>query len=269
MPELPEVETIVRDLREDIVGKTITGVQFLTRSVWRFKAPKPIKLIGARIAGLGRKGKNILVYLSNGNVLIVHLKMTGRLTAETWDAPVKKHTHFVIDFEVGQLRFNDIRRFGYLDLVREDKLGEVDYLASQGPDALDIPRDEFVRLVRAKKRMIKPLLLDQCFIAGMGNIYSDEALHLAGIDPMKVSSSLSAARAGRLYDTMIDVLEKAIASRGSSVDDYVDARGNKGSYQDHHLVYGREGEPCKRCGRPIKRLVIGSRSAHFCPRCQK
>jgi formamidopyrimidine-DNA glycosylase len=269
MPELPEVETIVRDLRQAIVGKTITAAAFLTRSVWRVKPPKPIQFIGSRIAGIRRKGKNILIYLSNGNVLVVHLKMTGRLTCDVWNAPVVKHTHFIIDFDDGQLRFNDIRRFGYLDLVREDRLGEIDYLAAQGPDALEIRRDEFIKTVRSRKRMIKPMLLDQTFIAGMGNIYGDEALYLAGIAPKRVSSGLSAARAGRLYDAMIEVLEKAIASRGSSVDDYVDGRGNKGSYQEHHLVYGREGEPCKRCGRPIKRLVIGSRSAHFCPRCQK
>jgi formamidopyrimidine-DNA glycosylase len=269
MPELPEVETIIRDLREDIVGKTVTAVSYITRSVWRQKPPAVKVFLGSRIVGLNRKGKNILIYFSNGQVLIIHLKMTGRLTYENWDAPLKKHTHFLMDFDSGQLRFNDIRRFGYLDTVREDKLAGIDYLAAQGPDALEISRDNFIKLVKSKKRIIKPLLMDQSMIAGMGNIYTDETLFLAGIHPKRVSSGLSRDRIGRLYDAMLKILKKAIAARGSSVDNYVDARGEKGSFQDQHFVYGRTGEPCKKCGRLIKRISLGGRSTHFCTHCQK
>jgi len=269
MPELPEVETIVRDLRSEIVGRKICGARFLTRSVWRRRNPSARLLTGAHITALGRRGKNILVFLSNDHVLIIHLKMTGRLTLESRETPIKKHTHFIIDFEKGQLRFNDIRRFGYLDLVKKDGFLEVSYLRALGPDALEISRDDFMGLLKSKKRIIKAFIMDQSMIAGMGNIYTDEALFCAGIHPKRVSSTLSRIKAGNLYSAMRDVLEKAIAARGSSVDDYVDGKGERGSFQDQHFVYGREGEPCKRCGRAIKRIIIGSRSTHFCPGCQR
>ena len=269
MPELPEVETIVRDLRRDLIGQKIESVRFLNRTVWRKRAPSQKEIVGATVDRVERRGKHILVFHSNGRVLIVHLKMTGRLTFEQPSTAIKKHTHLVINLDSGQLRFNDIRRFGYLDLVRETDIGNLGYLAALGPDALVVPRDEFTRLLRSKKRIIKSLLMDQNFLAGMGNIYSDEALFLAGINPRRVSSAISGIRAGRLYDAMIEILKRAIDSRGSSMNDYVDARGQKGSFQIHHLVYGKEGKPCPRCGRKIRRQVIGSRSAHFCPGCQR
>lgn len=269
MPELPEVETIVRDLRQDIVGRTIMAVRFLNRTIWRRGAPAKRLLIGARISSLERRGKNILIILSNGRVMIVHLKMTGRLTYQGSSDQMRKHTHLVIDLDFGQIRFNDTRRFGYLDLVRPDEIDRLDYLSVLGPDALFISREDFVMMVRSKKRIIKSLLLDQSILAGMGNIYSDEALFVAGINPRRVSASLSRERAGRLHQAMIAVLNKAIGARGSSMNDYVDARGEKGSYQDQRLVYGREGQPCKKCGRKIKRETIGSRSSHFCASCQR
>jgi len=269
MPELPEVETIVRDLRGFLSGKTITGVSFLRRSVWRRKV-KDSQLAGAEIRRLERKAKNILIYLSNDLVLIIHLKMTGRLTYENPSAPLKKHTHFIAELSDGcQLRFNDIRRFGYLDLAKVSDLDKLPYLAALGPDALKIPRDDFIALLQNKKRIVKSLLLDQTVIAGLGNIYSDEALFLAGIHPRRVSATLSRNKTAKLYDSVITVLNNAINSRGSSIDDYVDASGSKGSFQDQHQVYGRDGEPCNKCRRIIKRETIGSRSSHFCPRCQK
>jgi formamidopyrimidine-DNA glycosylase len=269
MPELPEVETIVRDLREDIIGRKITAVKFLTRSVWRAGVPTGKSLVGAAFQRLERKGKNILIFLSNGKVLIVHLKMTGRLTIENQSAPIKKHTHFIMEFGKAELRFNDIRRFGYLDMVKKERLDKITYLARLGPDALEIGREEFIDLLRSKKRIIKALLLDQDIISGMGNIYTDEALFRAGIYPKRVSSSLSVARAGLLHKAMIETLNLAVSSRGSTIDNYVGGRGTPGSFQDQHLVYGRGGKPCPKCGRPIKRMIIGSRSTHFCPRCQR
>lgn len=152
MPELPEVETIVRDLREDIVGKKIRGARFLTTSVWRNRVPPAKMLVGASFERLERKGKNILLFLSNGRVLVVHLKMTGRLTVEDPATPLRKHTHFVIALDHSELRFNDIRRFGYLDLVDQKKLNDVAYLSKLGPDALTISRDTFINLIRSKKR---------------------------------------------------------------------------------------------------------------------
>jgi formamidopyrimidine-DNA glycosylase len=269
MPELPEVETIIGDLREEILEREITGVSFLSRSVWRTRVPSPKMLVGARVSRIDRRGKNILILLSNGNVLIIHLKMTGRLTYEKRRESVAKHTHLIVDLDGGQLRFNDVRRFGYLDLVRADRLGAVDYLQALGPDAIQISREEFVKLLKSKRRIIKALLMDQTVLAGLGNIYSDEALHLARIHPRRISSSLNVKRITRLYDAMRKTLLKALAARGSSVDSYVDARGFKGSFQNQHLVYGREGLPCRTCGRPIRRIIVGSRSSHFCPRCQR
>jgi formamidopyrimidine-DNA glycosylase len=269
MPELPEVETIVRDLREDIIGKKIIAVKFLTRSVWRTRVPSPNSLVGATIDRLERKGKNILIFISGGKVLIIHLKMTGRLTLEDPSTANRKHTHFIMKFDESELRFNDIRRFGYLDLIKQDRLDQVPYLAKLGPDALNISRNEFVILAGSKKRIIKALLMDQDTIAGMGNIYTDESLFRAGIYPKRISSSISAARAGRLYDAMIETLNQAISSRGSTIDNYVGGRGQAGSFQDQHLVYGREGDPCPKCGHPIKRITVGGRSTHYCPHCQR
>src|SRR4030067_526940 len=173
MPELPEVETIVRELRHDIIGRTIVAVRFLNRSIWRRGAPAKKHLIGASISSLERRGKNILVTLSNGRVMIVHLKMTGRLTYQGPNDRIRKHTHLVIDLDSGQIRFNDTRRFGYLDLVAPEQLDTLDYLSILGPDALFISREDFVTMVRSKTRIIKSLLLDQSILAGMGNIYSD------------------------------------------------------------------------------------------------
>ena len=269
MPELPEVETIVRDLRDLIVGRKIIGTSFLRKSVWRKHAPKPVMLVNSLIDSIERKGKNILIHLSNRRTLIVHLKMTGRLTFEIPAVPIKKHTHLVIDLDGAHLRFNDIRRFGYLDLVESTKLSNLDYIAFLGPDALEISEDDFVKLIRSRSRIIKSMLLDQTITSGLGNIYSDESLYLAKIYPKKVSSSLSKAKARQLYAAIRQILLMAIKNRGSSVDDYVDARGGKGSHQNFFSVYGREGEPCFVCGHLIKRIIIGSRSCHYCPRCQR
>jgi formamidopyrimidine-DNA glycosylase len=269
MPELPEVETIVSDLRKLIMGMKIASVDFITDSVWRSQVPNPGLLENATIINLERKAKNILISLSNGWTLVIHLKMTGRLTFAKVGAPIAKHTHFIVRFKEGQLRFNDVRRFGYLDLVQTRMLTAVPYLASLGPDPLKISKKEFVRLIKSKNRMIKSLLLDQTVISGLGNIYSDEALFRARIHPKKISSRLADEKAGGLYDAVIKILKKAISARGSSVNDYVDGKGERGGYQDHFRVYSREDQPCPRCRHPIKRSRIGSRSCHYCANCQR
>jgi formamidopyrimidine-DNA glycosylase len=268
MPELPEVETIVRDLKERVIGAGIRRVSFLNGSIWRNGKPSSRSLIGKKIQDIERKGKNILVHLSSDRTLVVHLKMTGKLTLQRQGSPMIKHTHFIMNLDDGELRFNDTRRFGYLDLVRSSRLDSIDYLAKLGPDPLQISENEFVEIVRSKRRIIKSLLLDQNVISGLGNIYTDEALFSAGIHPKRISSSLSAKRIKRLHRAIIEVLKAAIGTRGSSIGDYVDALGRPGAYQDHHNVYRRYGQPCPGCGRSIRREVIGGRSAHFCPRCQ-
>ncbi len=269
MPELPEVETIVRDLKGRVIGAEIRGVSFLNGSIWRNGKPPSRSLIQRKIENIDRKGKNILIHLSKNRTLVVHLKMTGRLTFEASGVPLVKHTHFAIKLDNGELRFNDVRRFGYLDLVKSSELDKIGYLSRLGPDPLLIAEDEFIRIIRLKRRIIKSLLLDQRIISGLGNIYTDEALFLAGIHPRRISCGLSRKRLGQLYQAIIEILNAAIEGRGSSVGDYVDGSGLPGFYQERHKVYGREGQPCFQCDRPIKREIIGSRSAHFCTRCQR
>ena len=269
MPELPEVETIVRDLKGRVIGAEIRGVSFLNGSIWRNGKPPSRSLIQRKIENIDRKGKNILIHLSKNRTLVVHLKMTGRLTFEASGVPLVKHTHFAIKLDNGEIRFNDVRRFGYLDLVKSSELDKIGYLSRLGPDPLLIAEDEFIRIIRSKRRIMKSLLLDQNVIAGLGNIYTDEALFRAGIHPRRISSSVSVKRIRRLHQVIVEVLKAAIGGRGSSVADYVDGSGMPGFYQDSHRVYGRHGQPCFQCSRHIKREVIGSRSAHFCTRCQR
>jgi len=269
MPELPEVETIVRDLKERVIGAGIQGVSFLNRSVWRNGKPLSRSLIRKKIENIERMGKNILIHLSNKRTLVIHLKMTGRLTFEDSGAPLVKHTHFAMKLDNGELRYNDVRRFGYLDLVESSKLDKIDYLAQLGPDPLLLSENEFIRIIRSKRRIMKSLLLDQGIISGLGNIYTDEALFRAGTHPRRISSGVSRKRIRRLHHAIVEVLRNAIEARGSSIGDYVDGSGMPGFYRDFHKVYGRQGQACFRCGRLIKREIIGSRSAHFCPRCQR
>lgn len=269
MPELPEVQTIVDDLSRTINGKLITELIFITRSVWRDGLPDCHLFLKARVTGIERKGKHILINFSNSHTLIVHLKMTGKLTVCKPDDTLEKHTHFIIKFKGSELRFNDIRRFGYLDFVESALLSEIKYLAELGPDALEISENDFTRRVKSKSSMIKPLLLDQKIIAGLGNIYTDEALHAAGINPARKGSLISTARLKRLHRSIVLILKKAIASRGSSVSVYVDGSGRQGGYQIHHRVYGLAGQPCRKCGLSIKRKIIAGRSSHYCPSCQR
>ncbi|UCC81018.1 MAG: bifunctional DNA-formamidopyrimidine glycosylase/DNA-(apurinic or apyrimidinic site) lyase [Candidatus Zixiibacteriota bacterium] len=269
MPELPEVQTVVDDLKEKISGAGILDMKTITRSIWRYKYPRKRDIIGATVSNVARRGKFILVYLSNGYVIIVHLGMTGRLTVTPSGSKIEKHTHVVLKFAGFDLHYNDIRRFGFMDLVGADNLAKIPYLHKLGPDPFDIEGDEFISIIKSKNRMIKPLLLDQNVISGLGNIYSDEVLFEARIHPRTISSKMGRKRLANLHAASLAVLRDAIKARGSSISNYVDGSGVKGLYQNSHRVYGREGEPCEKCGARIKREIIGSRSAHFCPRCQR
>jgi formamidopyrimidine-DNA glycosylase len=287
MPELPEVETIARGLAHNITGDVI-------ESVWLGNKPEPLKsspaeivstLEGARIAGVRRVGKHIVVDLSrqspvasrqkkhiprlarndntNAAQWIVHLGMTGRLLIASPDADVPKHTHAILRLRSGrELRFVDPRRFGRLAVVRHS-------FQAAGSEPLDVGLDLFTGLFRKRKTPIKSALLNQKLLSGIGNIYADEALFRAGVRPRRRAASLTRAELQRLYNAVQKVLNEAIAAGGSSVSDYVDSNGDAGFFQFQHRVYGREGEPCLVCGTPIKRVVIAGRSAHYCPKCQK
>jgi formamidopyrimidine-DNA glycosylase len=285
MPELPEVETIVRGLRRSVVGRTISRVRIdappksITVSNSFGEEGLGAVLRGRKILRVDRRGKNILIGLSGQATLWAHLKMTGHFFLLPRSHPVGKHDLVLLDLgshrkhekpaRFLQLRFNDYRRFGRLRLYSDDELWEQEGLRDLGPEPLAIREEDFVDLCRAHCRMIKPALLDQTFLAGLGNIYSDESLHHARIHPRRRTSSISERKLKDLHGHIQKVLRKAIRMRGASVDSYSGIDRDPGRFQEHLRAYNNEGRPCRFCGTKIVREKIGSRSAHFCPRCQR
>jgi formamidopyrimidine-DNA glycosylase len=263
VPELPEVETVVRSIAP-LVGRRIVSAEFRCRRVLRGCDPRAMaaRIRGRRIAGIRRYGKFILVSLDGGGYLVIHLGMTGRLLL---DGPAGKHTHAVLTLDRGVLLYDDSRQFGCIQFSQEFPAR----VAKLGPEPLEVPFEDFAAALKCRKTRIKALLLNQSFLRGLGNIYADEALFRAGIHPLAVPSRLRRDRARRLHEAIIAVLTEAIAAGGSSISDYVDAHGRKGFFQFSHRVYQRTGEPCVTCGTPIRRLLVAQRSSHFCPKCQK
>ncbi len=278
MPELPEVETIRRDLEREVAGKKIKGVEVHgLRSIRRHGTKKKFidALDGRKINSVGRKGKYLQLKLDDGKVLVIHLGMSGQLLrAKSAREKMPKHTHVVIVFtQGGQLRYIDPRTFGELFVAApEDIDKEVPELAHLGIDPLEDAMSwaVFGRMLQAKRTKLKPLLMDQKFVAGIGNIYSDEILWTAGLRHDRSSDSLTSQEVRRLYRAMVETLQDAVKYRGSSIADeqYVDLFGEIGQYQTHHNVYGREGQACSRCRSTIERIKIGQRSSFFCPGCQ-
>ncbi len=275
MPELPEVETLVLEMRAKLLGKRISSIDVITPSI--FKGNKH-KLIGQKIQEIKRRAKLILIRI-NDHWLMIHLKLTGQLfylavgKNETKNGEkIGKHTHVIVTFsDKSRLVFNEMRKFGFMRVISAK---ELDTLLKQnyGPEPLDRSfrlehfRD---RLEKRKNAKIKPLLLDQKFIAGIGNIYSDEALFLSRIHPLRRVQTLSDQEIEKLYKAIRKVLLTALHYQGSSINHYRKLTGERGSYGEHRYVYGREGEKCLGCSGKVKRIKIGSRSAHFCPSCQK
>lgn len=268
MPELPEVETIVRGLQKQIVGKKIIGVRVLLPKIVRGGERDFTTLVsGTTIQKVWRRGKMIVFDLSAERSILIHLKLTGQVVYISADAPIVKHTHIILELSDGQqLRYLDLRQFGYLCLTDASMIAG---LTPSGAEALEISGDEFNRMMQSRKARIKPLLLNQSFLAGIGNIYADEILHRAKIHPLQHTSTLNKAQITKLYQAMQEVLRQAIEQRGSSISDYVDSSGQKGNYQRYHQVYQRQGQPCFTCQERISRIKIGGRSSHFCPYCQK
>jgi formamidopyrimidine-DNA glycosylase len=272
VPELPEVETVRRDLEAEFAGLRIKRVEVTgLRSVRRHATNEDFiaRLEGRTIGEVGRKGKFLLIGLDDGAVLVAHLRMSGQLLrADAADA-MPKHAHVVITFRHGhQLRFVDPRTFGELFVTN----AAVPELAHFGPDPLDlVDEDHFAVLLAARRTKVKALLMDQRFLAGIGNIYSDERLWSAGIRYDRPAASLSSEEVARLYQAMVDTLEQAIVHRGSSLADaqYRDLFGAIGDYQSRHQVYDREGQPCRRCETRIIRVKANGRSTFFCAKCQR
>lgn len=263
MPELPEVETIIQALAPRLTGRVIAHAELLGARVSRGSTEtRADRFTGMRVLALERWGKNIVVQLEAG-VLVVHLGMTGKLLL---DAPRTPYTRAVFHLDDGGvLLFDDIRQFGRI----EWSTALPARIQALGPDPTRVTFEEFWQQLQGRSARIKPLLLNQNFLRGIGNIYADEALFRAGIHPKAVAGRLSPARAARLHEAIAEILQLAIAHRGSSISDYVDADGARGSFQELHHVYGRQAKPCVRCGAPIRRIVLGQRGTHYCGHCQR
>jgi formamidopyrimidine-DNA glycosylase len=279
MPELPEVETVARGVDARVRGDRIAEAWF---SSYRqtFKTPQQSQtrgLEGRRILEVHRTGKHIVCELASGPATtpgaqadaqwIVHLGMTGRLLVTTPEDPQAPHTHARLRLESGrEIRFVDPRRFGRLEFR---KLQKVRGFEAQGAEPLSIGAEAFAQLFRGRKLAIKAALLNQTLLSGVGNIYADESLFRARIRPRRAAGRLTRAELEQLRIALKTVLEDAIRMGGSSVSDYVDAEGVRGFFQLEHCVYQRTGEPCLTCSTPIRRIVVGGRSTHYCPYCQK
>jgi len=274
VPELPEVETIVADLRPHLAGRTIMRCELLFPTIVRHPEPEVFidSIAGTRIESVGRRGKFILIGLGDDQLLVVHLGMTGQLRLVDADSPVEKHTHAIFTLDDGKhLRYRDPRRFGRLLLGTEEALLHSKTMPRLGPEPIDpgFAADELYRRLRGRRTSLKAVLLDQASIAGVGNIYADESLHRARLRPDRQAGSLSRRSAHRLHDSLRESLEVAIKNRGSSVDTYRDAWGELGGQQEKLLVYGRAGEPCFTCGRPLSMIRLAGRTTVFCRRCQR
>ncbi len=297
MPELPEVETIAGDLRGLVSGSRVVAARSNWPRTLRSHAPDDFAaaISGRTIEGVGRRGKQLLVWLGPSGraaepgapagepaaadpvVLTVHLKMTGQLFVVPSGTPQDRHVHVVLALADGrELRFRDMRKFGRLGLYRRDSRtglpleGEAVGVLATGPEPLaeDFTAREFGALVARRRGRLKTLLLNQSFLAGVGNIYADESLWRSRLHPLRDAHTIRPEEAKRLHGALRDVLAEAVERRGSSVDDYTAPQGD-GSMQEHLDVYQRAGESCHRCGRPIRRIVVGGRSTHFCGWCQR
>jgi formamidopyrimidine-DNA glycosylase len=261
MPELPEVETVVRSVRPHLVGKRIVAAEFTSPHVTPGNRGALAKrLVGRAIQSVTRRGKFIQIELDQG-FLTVHLGMTGKLLIS---GQRETHTYGVFTLDDGVLLYHDPRQFGTIEWSPEVH----PRVARLGPEPLEITLEEFRARLKRKTRM-KSLLLNQTFLAGVGNIYADESLFAAGIHPLASAEKLSKARAEKLHAAIRGILAHSIELGGSSISDYVDAEGQKGWFQVEHRVYGREGEACAQCGGPIRKTLVAQRGTHFCPVCQK
>jgi formamidopyrimidine-DNA glycosylase len=274
VPELPEVETVAADLRPWLVGKRIVRCHLYQPAIVRYPLPEDFArgVEGRTIVALTRRGKYLLNHLDDERVLVVHLGMTGSLRYVDPAQPLADHVHAVFDLDDRrQLRYRDPRRFGRLLLGGEAELIAERKLPRLGPEPIDpaFTDLDLYRRLHSRRAPIKALLLDQAVLAGVGNIYADESCFRARVRPDRPASSLSRPAVKRLHGALRDALLAAIANRGSSVDTYLDAWGERGRQQEELLVYGRGGEPCAVCSRPLSVVRLAGRTTVFCRRCQK
>lgn len=295
MPELPEVETVARDLQRWVSGATITGARVAWDRTIRHPQPPErfvAEITGATIRRVGRRAKAVLVHLEDGRVMTVALRMTGALIVAAPGTPSDPYARVVFELDDGrELRYRDVRKFGRIGLwpggglrsvgagrgVRSRRLAEGgaryrigEVFSGHGPEPLgrSFTVERFAERLQRRSAHLKTLLLNQAFIAGVGNIYADEALWRARLHPLRRADTLTPDEIRRLHRAVRRVLRQGIANRGSSFSDYVGADGEPGANAERLAVYRRTDRPCYRCGRPIRRIVVGQRSTHYCPRCQ-
>jgi formamidopyrimidine-DNA glycosylase len=271
VPELPEVETVVRDLRPALIGRSMTSIRRDQKALRRpWKKEWETLLSGARVEAVRRRGKWILLDLDMDRHVVIHLGMSGQLTTTEAAMPEEDHTHLIVALDDGrQLRFRDIRRFGSVTFFPDSAaLAGFIEKTDLGPEPWELERKAWHARVTATMRVLKSVLLDQRVVAGVGNIYADESLFLARLHPSRGGNLLTRVESERLRKAIVAVLELAIARRGSTIRDYVGGSGLRGGYQEEFRVYGRTGLPCVRCKTPIERLRLAGRSTHYCPKCQ-
>ncbi|UVI28483.1 DNA-formamidopyrimidine glycosylase [Paenibacillus spongiae] len=273
MPELPEVETVRRTLNQLVAGKTVEGVTItLPRILQRPAEPEQFAdmLVGQTLQTIERRGK-FLRFIFDGLVMVSHLRMEGRYGVYEKGDPVELHTHVIFHFDDGtELRYKDVRQFGTMHLFEPGDELLMPPLNKLGIEPLDdsFTLKSFMKILSHRTTKIKPLLLNQEYVVGLGNIYVDESLFTAGIHPEQTADSLKRSDWKRLYDAVRATLTRAVETGGSSIKSYVDGQGEMGMFQDELLVYGRKNEPCSRCGQSIEKTVVGGRGTHICTKCQ-
>ena len=273
MPELPEVETIKRYIASKLTGSKIIGIEVLLSRVIKWPdeaAAFQSRLFGKTIQSITRKGKYLLFSLEDEGILVIHLRMTGRLICSKDDQP-DRFTRVVFLLNNGyKLYYSDIRTLGTLYAVKPSEIERIHGLVTIGPEPLsaEFTLEYLTKMIVKRKGKIKSLLLKQELIGGLGNIYADESLSLAKIHPERIGASLTANEIEKLFYSINQVIEDAITDGGTTFRDYLNGEGEKGSHQDRLLVYGRKGETCKSCGTDIQKIIVGGRGSYFCPKCQ-
>jgi len=292
MPELPEVETIKLGLQKYLVGKTIVGVEVRLRKIF---SGDEKSIIGAKVVSIDRFGKGLVINLNNGYSVAAHIKLTGqfiyrdsttaklKLSPKVGSQIPNKFTHVIFKLkaisekrkENAYLYYNDIRQFGWIKIVKSDKLKEISFFKDLGPEPLPssgqaaLTFDMFEKIIKSSNTAIKPLIMDQKKIGGIGNIYANDGLFDAQIDPRRKAESLKPEEIKKLYDSILKVLKKGLENGGASELNYVNALGQEGKYQHHFLAYGRDEKKCIRCSGIMKKIVLGGRGTYFCPSCQR
>jgi formamidopyrimidine-DNA glycosylase len=270
VPELPEVETVVRDLRPLLIGRSFTKIAVGKKALRKkWSRVWQAQLLGQRVEAIERRGKWILINLGEP-WLLVHLGMTGQFTVATAESQRQAHTHVVFTLDdANELRFRDVRRFGSVTFhATREQLDKIFIDNGLGPEPFDLDAVSWLAALQSTRRTLKAILLDQTIIAGVGNIYADESLFAAKLHPATLGHTLTPKQAEKLRRAIVAVLTRAIEQRGSSIRDYVGGSGLKGQMQDEFRAYGRTGEPCIRCRAAIVKITLAGRSTHFCPRCQ-